>query len=108
MPKYKKIECGCSNIQHGDHDQMTIENTSDSKFNTNCTNENEIYNNNSTNSINNMWVRNISSTPLTKAQVKVLSHGPNFVVVPRCPPVGKYIAHIEEACTQLKLGKQKN
>ena len=43
--KYKNIEGGCSNIQHGDHDQNTTKNTSDSKFNTSCTkgseNENE-------------------------------------------------------------------
>ena len=39
------------------------------------------------------------------AQVKVLLHGPNFVVVPRCPPLGKYIASIEQACTQLKQGE---
>ena len=55
-----------------------------------------------------MWVRNISSTPLTEAQVKVLSHGPNFAVVPRYPPVGEYIVSIEQACTQLKQGRQKN
>ena len=52
-----------------------------------------------------MWVRNISSTPLTEAQLRVLSHGPNFAVVPRCPPVGEYIASIEQACSQLKQGE---
>ena len=52
-----------------------------------------------------MWVGNITSTPLTEAQLKVLSHGPNFAVVPSCPPVGEYIALIEQACSQLKYGE---
>ena len=26
------------------------------------------------------WVRNISKIPLTQAQEKLLSHGPNFVI----------------------------
>ena len=37
--------------------------------------------------------------------MKVLLHGPNFAVVPRYPPVGEYIASIEQACTQLKQGE---
>ena len=52
-----------------------------------------------------MWVRNISSTPLTEAQLKVLLHGPNFAGAPRYPPVGKYILSIEQACSQLKQGE---
>ena len=36
----------------------------------------------------NRWVRNLSSTPLTEAQVSLLAHGPNFAVAPRHPPVG--------------------
>ena len=55
-----------------------------------------------------MWVRNISSTPLTEAQLKVLSHGPNYAVVPRCPPVGEYIAFIKQACSHLNKGRQKS
>ena len=53
----------------------------------------------------NIWVRNLSSTHLTEAQTKVLAHGPNFAVVPRCPPVGEYIVAIEHACNQLQQGK---
>ena len=53
----------------------------------------------------NTWVRNLSSTPLTEAQTKVLAHGPNFTVVPRCPPIGEYIVVIEHACNQLQQGK---
>ena len=48
---------------------------------------------------------NNSSTPQTEAQLKFLSHGPNFAVVPRYPPVGEYIASIEQACPQLKQGE---
>ena len=43
------------------------------------------------------WVRNISKTPLTEAQEHVLAHGPNFVVVPREPPICDYIVATEKA-----------
>ena len=51
------------------------------------------------------WVHNLSKTPLTEAQEKVLAHGPNFVIVAKEPPVSKYISQIERACQQLKQGK---
>ena len=51
------------------------------------------------------WVYNISSTPLTEDQMKVLSRGPNFAIIPKNPPVGEYIAPIENACQKLKQGK---
>ena len=51
------------------------------------------------------WVHNLSSTPLTDVQKKILSRGPNFAILPKYPPVGKYIASIENACTKLKPGK---
>ena len=41
------------------------------------------------------WVHNLSKTPLTGMQEKALAHGPNFAVVAREPPVGKYISQIE-------------
>ena len=34
-----------------------------------------------------------------------MSRGPNFAILPKNPPVGKYIASIENACTKLKPGK---
>ena len=101
------MEGGCSNIQHGNHVQIETNNTSDATFNTSTNhievnnNGDEICNNNS----NNIWVRNISSTPLTEAQVKILSQGPNFAIVPKSPPVGKYIASIEHASSQVKQGE---
>ena len=38
--KNRRIKGGHSNIQHGDDDQMEANNTSDSRFNTNCTEDN--------------------------------------------------------------------
>ena len=43
--------------------------------------------------------------PLTETQEKILSQGPNFAIVPKSPPVGKYIASIEHTCSQLKQGE---
>ena len=37
--------------------------------------------------------------------MKVLSHGPNFAVLSKFPPVGEYIASKEHACSQLKQGE---
>ena len=51
------------------------------------------------------WVRNISKTPLTQAQEKLLAHGPNFVNVPKEPPTTEYIAAIEKACLRLPSRK---
>ena len=64
--------------------------------------------NTNNNDNNNIWVRNILSTPLTKAQEKILLRGPNFAIVPKSPPVGKYIASIENACSQLDKERWKN
>ena len=43
--------------------------------------------------------------PLTKAQEMILLRGPNFATVPKSPPVGKYIASIENAGSQLRQGE---
>ena len=53
----------------------------------------------------NNWVINISDKPLTKAQEKCLTHGPNFTVVPKNPPIMEYIATVEQACSKLGDGK---
>ena len=37
--------------------------------------------------------------------MKLLSHGPNYVVVPKSPAIIEYIAAIEKACTALQQGK---
>ena len=50
-------------------------------------------------------VRNISKTPLTEAQECLLAHGPNFVIVPKEPPICEYISATEKAFQQLMQGK---
>ena len=51
------------------------------------------------------WVINISNTPLTAEQEKLLAHGPNYAIVPRELPIAQYVAAIENACTKLEEGK---
>ena len=51
------------------------------------------------------WVHNLTNTPLTDVQEKVLAHGPNFAVVANEPPIGKYIAQIERMCQKMKQGE---
>ena len=53
----------------------------------------------------NNWVKNLSSTPLTKEEEKILSNGPNYAIVPKKPPIGEYVATIEQVCNQLEQGK---
>ena len=54
---------------------------------------------------NKNWVWNISKTPLTQAQEKLSSYGPNFVIVPKEPPTPEYIVAIEKSCLKLPTGK---
>ena len=35
---------------------------------------------------NNRWVVNLSGQPLDEAEIKVLTHGPNFAITSRAPP----------------------
>ena len=51
------------------------------------------------------WVKNLSDTPLTEAQTRLLAHGPNFAITPRNPPKEEYVASIEYACQKLKEGE---
>ena len=53
----------------------------------------------------NTWVRNLSSIPLTQDQVKALSNGPNYAIVPKVPAVGECITAIENVCNQIQQGK---
>ena len=104
--KSRKREGGHSNMQGGNHDHTCIDSTSEEERGiiqtdpATTTGENTNSNNN-----NNIWVRNISSTLLTKAQEKILLRGPNFAIVPKSPPVGECIASIENACSQLRQGE---
>ena len=57
------------------------------------------------NNNNSKWVRNLSRRPLTKAQENILSHGPNYAIVTKEPPIGEYIAQIERVCQGLTQGE---
>ena len=59
----------------------------------------------STNGLKNKWVVNMFKIPLTEAQEKLLTHGPNFAITPRCPPIGEYIATVEQTCQNLAQGE---
>ena len=50
-------------------------------------------------------VVNLSSQPLTKAETKLLAHGPNFAVTSRSPPTIKCVTAIEEVCQKLEQGE---
>ena len=41
------------------------------------------------------WVKNLSDTPLTEEQEKLLARGPKFSIRPRQPPVSEYIAAVD-------------
>ena len=81
---------GCSNTP-GDHTCINTVKPNVPPVNNTCTTNN-----------NNKWVINISSRPLTQAQGILLAHGPNYVVVPKSPPITEYIAAIEQACRKLQ------
>ena len=71
----------------------------------NGTSDNNNNNHSNTNTIGTHWVRNLSKTPLTEAQECLLAHGPNFVIVPKEPPICEYIVATEKACQHLMQGK---
>ena len=52
------------------------------------------------------WVINLSSTPLTDEQEKLLAHGVKFVITSREAPVNEYITAVDQVCTKLEQGKQ--
>ena len=54
----------------------------------------------------NKWVVNLSKTPLTMEQERLLAHGPKFVITPKETPVTEYVAATEQACTKIEQGKQ--
>ena len=47
----------------------------------------------------------LSRRLLTKAQEKILSHGPNYANVTKEPPIGEYTAQVEKVCQSLKQGE---
>ena len=94
--KNRSAKSGCSNIQHGDHSN-NVNSYTWQRIDTASPSQGQ--------RSDIKWVRNISSNPLTEAQMKLLSHGPNYAMVPKNPPIMEYIATIEKACTSLQPGK---
>ena len=72
-------------------------------YHSNLTNQNNMIE--ESNRRENTWVNNLSSTPLTQDEMKLLANGPNYAIVPRIPPIGEYITAIENVCNQLEQGK---
>ena len=56
-------------------------------------------------SLRDRWVMNLSKIPLMEAQENLLTHGPNFAITPRSPPIGEYIAAVEQTCQILTQGE---
>ena len=51
------------------------------------------------------WVKNLSDTPLTEEQEKLLAWGPKFVIRPKKHPVREYIVAVEQAFSRLSQGE---
>ena len=104
---------GCSSIQSGRDGrnkdsngtfETTVETTQPINTVETANSTTAIYNkNNNNNKVK--CVHNLSKTPLTEVQEKVLVHGPNFAITTKEPPVSEYISQIERVCQQLEKGK---
>ena len=94
-----------SNIQNGGDRKIQISSGTVEPIQTTNTVETATtsVNNNNNNQVK--WVHNLSKTPLTEAQEKVLAHGPNFAIATKEPPVSEYILQIERVCQQPEQGK---
>ena len=53
------------------------------------------------------WVKNLSGTPLTKEEERLLAHGPKFAIRSRQPPIREYVAVVEQACSRWSQGGDK-
>ena len=51
------------------------------------------------------WIKNLSDTPLTEAQTRLLAYVPNFTIIPKNLPKEEYVASIELACQKLQEGQ---
>ena len=51
------------------------------------------------------WVVNLSNQPLSQAERSLLTHGPNYAVTSRHPPVIECVTTIEEVCQKLERGE---
>ena len=93
LAREKVREGDCTTTLHGGHDG----------YHSDLTNQNNAIEPRTRRANN--WVNNLSSTPLTEEEEKVLSNGPNYAIVPRIPPIGEYVTAIEQVCNQLEHGK---
>ena len=93
LAREKVREGDCTTTLHGSHHG----------YHSNLTNQNNAIEPRTIRQNN--WVNNLSSTPLTEDEEKVLSNGPNYAIVPRIPPIREYVTAIEQACNQLEQGK---
>ena len=55
-----------------------------------------------------VWVKNMSSIPLTEAQEHLLVHGSNFAIAPKSLLIGEYITEVEQTCQKLSWGRLRN
>ena len=111
----QKNTSGCSSSLHGEHgghghiwSKYNIDHNQNTSGNHNISEDveaNREEENDGRETIGRNWVRNISRSPLTKAQEKLLAHGPNFMVGPKEPPTSEYIVAIEKACLKLAPSK---
>ena len=90
---------GCSNIRY-----RSGKNAASTSIDEQYSNNNSNSNSNNNTSNNNRWVINLSDTPLTPNQEKLLARGPKFVIKPKRPPIEEYITAIEKTCPKLDKG----
>ena len=105
---WQRITGGRSNYQHGREGYWEEDTRETRSYNTETNQTNtETARTPGTikeSSMTRKWVHNLSKTPLTDDQQKVLAGGPNFAIVAKEPAVGEYISQIERMCQQLKQG----
>ena len=83
MWQKNKIRGGCSNINEKQDGHSNIQDDKEDR----------------------KWVTNVSSTPLTEAQEKLLAHGPNYAMVPKYPPIIAVVTSVEKTCQKLVKGE---
>ena len=95
------IECQHNKVMH--RQKQKFENLQQKK--SGCSNGGQHISTDNTTMDIKKWVKNLSNTPLMVEQERLLSHGPRFVIKPRRPPVGEYVAAMEQACSRLSQGE---
>ena len=93
-----------ANMQTGTNNLSSTASTSNAELNSRSTTGTSTAPR-STNGLKNKWVVNMSKIPLTEAQEKLLTHGTNFGITPRCPPIVEYIATVEQTCQNMAQGE---